>query len=238
MREPKICSVEGCGAKHRARGFCQKHYAEWLKKRPAVDTSPMRVQGQVSPERLGDFQYQANDADMEYWEKNDIASPLHVPAAITKRYPHLDFHWCSEKKWEKTGKNWQGWQKFQDSEYKDGLKRGNDLFLAAMPKEKAQRYRDHVALQSIERLRATQAKALTAQLGNTMDAKELEAMGAKGATPGVTIGERPRTRTQFGNRMVVGGGFVRGMKKSEIREIARREIEDRRKNRVYSLPSR
>jgi hypothetical protein len=25
-RQPKFCSVDGCGRKHEARGFCRKHY--------------------------------------------------------------------------------------------------------------------------------------------------------------------------------------------------------------------
>lgn len=27
----KLCSVEGCGGKHKARGYCSKHYMQWIR---------------------------------------------------------------------------------------------------------------------------------------------------------------------------------------------------------------
>ena len=243
MREKKACSAEGCEKQATSKGLCRNHYAQDLRKRkkeqaPSVDTAPMRLQGPVSTEKLEEFRYTANEADLQYWEGNPEASPLNVPKAIRDKYPNMDFHWCSEKKWDKLGKNYQGWQKFTDNKHPEGMKRGNDLFLAAMPKERAQRYRDHVAEQSIERLRSAQSKALQSQVGSVMNSKELEEMGAQGATPGLLIGQRPRTRTQFGNKTITGGGFVRGMKRSEVAEIVRKEIADRRKNRTYSFASK
>ena len=240
MREHKNCSAEGCEKQATSKGLCRNHYAQDLRKRkkehaPVIDTSGAHLTGTLPVEKLEEFRYTASEEDLQYWEGNPEASPLNVPKAIRDKYPNMDFRWCSEAKWNKLGKNWQGWQRFTDNQRPEGLKRGNDLFLAAMPKERAQRYRDHVALESIERLRAAQSKALQAQVGSTMNSKELEAMGASGATPGLLIGQRPHTRTQFGNRTIVGGGFVRGMSKSEVRDIVRKEIADRKKNRVYSF---
>lgn len=237
----KTCTKEGCTAKHAAKGFCVKHYAEYRRtlpktETPLVDTTPMRLQGKLPAEKLKDFLYNANDADMEYWEANSDASPLDVPPSIRNKYPHLTFHWSSDERWKKKGKNYQGWQEFRDSQWPDGLRRGNDTFLTAKPNEKAQRYRDHVSEMSNERIRSTQVRASNVQIGSTMSDEELKQLGApEGSTHGMSVGNRGRTKVQFGNRVIIGGGGTRGMNRSEQREMAREEIKRRKANRVYSF---
>ena len=238
MSEPKICSQ--CEKPATAKGLCRTHYAksrrEAKRNAPVVDTSPMRLQGEVSAERLEEFAYKANDADLEYWEGNEAASPLHVPDALKKKYPNMDWRWVSKRTLENRGAGYNGWQIFSDGQYKEGLKRGNDSFLAAMPKERAQRYRDYVSERSMERIRSVQEKAVTAQIGSTMSDEELKQMGAPdGAHHGLSIGERPRTTKQFGNRTIRGGGGTRGLTRSDLRQMAQEEINRRRANRSYSF---
>jgi len=32
----KVCTVEGCGRKHKARGMCSLHYRHWWRQQPRV----------------------------------------------------------------------------------------------------------------------------------------------------------------------------------------------------------
>jgi hypothetical protein len=37
---PKLCSKDACEQPHKARGFCNTHYAQWLRVTPTADRSP------------------------------------------------------------------------------------------------------------------------------------------------------------------------------------------------------
>ena len=37
----KLCSFEGCGRKHAAKGYCETHYAQMLHGRPMAPIKPM-----------------------------------------------------------------------------------------------------------------------------------------------------------------------------------------------------
>lgn len=240
MSEQKICSHEGCGKPARCKGLCNTHYTasrrNAAKNKPAVDTSPMRLQGPVSADRLEEFVYKANDADLEYWEGNESASPLHVPNKLKEKYPGMDWRWVSKRTLDNRGAGYNGWQIFHDQQNPEGIKRGNDTFLAAMPKERAQRYRDYVSERSMERIRAVQEKAVATQIGTSMTDEELKQMGApEGAHHGLSVGQRPRTKGTFGGRTIMGGGGSRGLTRADMRQMAQEEISRRKANRVYSF---
>jgi hypothetical protein len=143
---------------------------------------------------------------------------------------------------DKYGKNYHGWQKFEDKNHPQGVTRGNDMFLTCMPKERAQRYRDRVSERSIENIRSQQAKSLDFEIGKSMSKEEMTSLlkekgiDAENVQSGIIIGVRPKTKTSIGGKKFVGGGYMRGMGRHEIREHLRKEIEDRKKNRVYSIP--
>jgi hypothetical protein len=42
----RICSVDGCEAKHEARGWCLSHYMRWLRHGDASATNPVRTRTQ------------------------------------------------------------------------------------------------------------------------------------------------------------------------------------------------
>lgn len=202
--------------------------------------SELANQGKViEGEALDRFQYQANSADLDFWEGNEKITAMHVPEEIKKAYPDLDFHWSSQAKWDKMGKNWKGWQVFKDATLcPDGVRRGNDVFLTAMPKERAQRLRDATAFESTKKIIGLQEQMLESKIGDNLTEKELKELGASGE-PGINIGDRPKTMTRFGNRVIAGGGYNRGMSRKEVHQRmadVRREAADRAKRRVYSFP--
>jgi hypothetical protein len=209
----------------------------WPKKeQPEVEVVREKLPEAMQGEALAKFVYQATPGELDDWEHNAEVSPMHVPKTIQNKYPDLAFRYVSRQKWDKFGKNYHGWQTFQDSEHPQGVTRGNDMFLCAMPKERAQRYRDSVSEKSNANIRARQQSALELHLSQNISQEEMEKMGIPaGAEAGIVVGVRPRTKLKFGGRVVIGGGGTRGMSREEAREVARKEIEDRKKNRVYSF---
>lgn len=207
----------------------------WPKKETAAVTReklPVAMQG----EALEKFAYKGTPGEMDDWEANEDVSPMHVPKEIRTAYPNLSFRYVSAYGVKTRGANYHGWQKFSDNQFPEGVKRGNDMYLAAMPKERAQRYRDKVAEDSVQRIRSRQEKSLEFQIGQGLSKEEMEKMGIPaGSEAGLLIGVRPKTKTRFGNRTVIGGGGQRGMSRAEAHEHIRREVEDRKKKRVYSF---
>lgn len=53
----RICSVDGCSAKHEARGWCLSHYMRWLRHGDAVADAPIRTraQGLSLEDRFGQY---------------------------------------------------------------------------------------------------------------------------------------------------------------------------------------
>lgn len=49
QRHDPICSVEGCEAKHRSNGFCQRHYMRWWK---TGDPGPVESTRRLRPGRV------------------------------------------------------------------------------------------------------------------------------------------------------------------------------------------
>lgn len=48
IRYGPTCTLEGCGAKHRSRGYCQRHYMRWWK---TGDPGPVGSTRRTAPER-------------------------------------------------------------------------------------------------------------------------------------------------------------------------------------------
>jgi len=210
----------------------------WPKK-TAVEVTKSELPKHMDGEALEKFSYKATPGELDDWEANEDVSPMHVPKEIKEKYPELTFRYVSQYSVKTRGANYHGWQKFTDSGFPDGVKRGNDMFLAAMPTERAERYRRKVSEESIQRIRSSQEKSLEFQIGKGLTSEEMEKMGVPaGSEAGILVGVRPKTKTKFGNRTISGGGYARGMSREEAREHFRRESEDRKKNRVYSFGKR
>lgn len=209
----------------------------WPKKdKPEVAVTRSKLPVAMDGEALEKFSYDHTSEELEDFANNADVTPMHVPKEIKSKYPGMAFRYVSKQKWDKFGKNYHGWQVFKDNSYPEGVNRGNDLFLCAMPEERAQRYRDSVAERSNQIIRNRQEASLNLQIGQKLSSEEMERMGIPaGAEAGIVVGTRPITKTQFGNRIITGGGGTRGMSREDAREHVRKEIADRKKNRVYSF---
>lgn len=200
---------------------------------------PVAMQG----EALEKFAYKGTPGEMDDWEANEDVSPMHVPKEIREAYPNLSFRYVSQYSVRTRGANYRGWQKFSDNQFPDGVKRGNDMFLAAMPKERAERYRQKVSEDSIDRIRSQQEKSIQfLSSEGAMSQEEVDSVARAnnradlvGAPGGLVVGVRPTTKTRFGNRTIIGGGGQRGMSRAEVHDHIRREAEDRKKKRAYSF---
>ena len=63
------------------------------------------VVGDPLDKKLDHFQYATDEHSGDIWEHGEGINPLDLPKAVRERYPHLRFHWCSESKWDKKGKD-------------------------------------------------------------------------------------------------------------------------------------
>lgn len=185
---------------------------------------------------LDHFQYHASPDEIQDWKEE---KPLNsrVVRNIKKKYPGMRCRFVSNFSLEKRGKGYRGWQLFSDSEHPNGVKVGNDLFLAMMPEELAQSYNDEMAYRSTRELVKIQEEMQETAIGSGLTGKEMEAMGApKGSMPGLTVGDKPRTKAVFGGKVVYGGGYNRS-KRSVAREdfVRRMEKERTAATRSYSF---
>ncbi|MGH9969977.1 MAG: hypothetical protein ACREBG_19585, partial [Pyrinomonadaceae bacterium] len=184
-------------------------------------------------QKLAHFQYATDEHSGDVWEHGEGINPLDLPKAIREGYPHLRFRWCSEPKWDKKGKNYDGWQRFTDPKLcPDGERRGRDLFLAAMPEERARKRDRFVQQRSTDMIKSVQERNLDTiaqiQHGESQGIAPLD-------TPvhGVQIGRRPETRIPFGGKVRKGGGYNRGLSMEEVQEVVRKNRESEAKRRKY-----
>lgn len=212
----------------------------WPKK---VEVTKSELPEGMAGEALEKFAYKASPDEMDVFEADETRSAMHVPKEIQNAYPSLTFRYVSAYSVKTRGTNYRGWQKFSDKEHPEGVTRGNDMFLAAMPKERAERYRRKVSEDSIDRIRRQQENSIQFMASEgAMSQEEVDAVARAnnrgdlvGARGGLIVGVRPTTKTRFGKRTITGGGGQRGMSRAEAREHVRREMEDRKKKRVYSF---
>jgi hypothetical protein len=183
--------------------------------------------------KLDHFQYTLDPQEQAVWEQDETISPLHVPKSIKDRYPDMEWHWVSSRTVEVKGRNYHGWQLFRSKEYPEGVNRGNDLHLAAMPKELAQSYRDAVANRSSERVRDLQGQTIGKMEKALTDMRDPgsgmigpgDTVGGKQVLGGIEVG----SRGPFGR----GGNYQRGMSRSELYERLAKIQEERGKNKKY-----
>ena len=188
--------------------------------------------------KLDDFVYTQDSALLDLWEAGGTQSPVDVPSDIKTKHHNLRFHWSSKRKWDRYGKNYGGWQEFRTAAFPEGVTRGNDLFLSAMPESLAKKRDERVAYESTKRVKGIVEQQIAQAAAIDPDSiAGSEAGKSRGIAPGVTIGDRPQTRVLLGGKVRVGGGYNRsGMTRSEIHEAIAKEQASRSKKRVYSIP--
>ncbi|MDP2734713.1 MAG: hypothetical protein Q8P12_00740, partial [bacterium] len=122
-----------------------------------ADPLPVKVGAKDEFDRkLDHFQYSLDPQAAMMWEHDETVSPLHVPKELKDRDPNLAWRFVSNRTLDIKGKGYNGWELFHDPAYPEGLKRGPDLRLAAMPKEYAESYRKKVQNRSTEQVRNLQ----------------------------------------------------------------------------------
>jgi hypothetical protein len=186
--------------------------------------------------KLDHFQYHASPDEIQDW-KDEKPLNSRVVRDIKKKYPGMRCRFVSSFSMDKRGKGYRGWQLFSDKSHPNGIKVGNDLFLAMMPEELAQSYNDEMAYRSTRELVKHTEQMQEMAIGSGMSGKEMERLGApKDSQPGMTVGDKPRTKTQFGGRTIYGGGYNR-TKRSLNREqfVKRMEKERTASTRAYSF---
>lgn len=146
------------------RGFaahkpdCQCRFHRRQRGEP-VGTTPKQDKAVTSEQKtpmdttLDYFQYSLDPGVAKHWQSDETLSPLHLEKGFTDRYNNLAFKYISTNKINRLGKNFHGWEIFHDSEYPEGRKLGNDLILAAKPKEDNEDYKARCVARSEANLR-------------------------------------------------------------------------------------
>ena len=179
---------------------------------------------------LGDgFKYTLDEKEQAIWEHDETISPLHVPKEISDRYPDMAWKWVSTRALENRGAGYKGWEVFSDKSNPRGVKRGNDLRLAARPQSMSDSYRKWVEDKSSQAVRDVQEgavgkmdRAIAELRARGLDA-EILAPGCdtdSPGTPGISIGGK------------------RGMDAGEIQRNLARVAENRAKNKKYFVMGR
>ncbi len=171
--------------------------------------------------KLDHFQYTKDPNQLDYWEFGEDVNTMSVPKNIRDKYPGMRFHWRSMARIDRLGMDYKGWQKFVDPTlgYAEGLKRGNDTMLFAMPEERAQKYNDKVAAESTRRVIELQENQLdiAERASHLGGGSPYDPKG--GGTSGIAIGERKR-------------GQSRGISREEVVERITKQQEARSRGRV------
>lgn len=197
-------------------------------------SKPIKVKDNLDV-KLDHFQYTLNPEEQAIWENDTQVSPLTVPREIKKdvNYAGLEWRWVSNRTLEVRGKNYNGWELFRDKNHPEGVKRGNDLQLAAMPRSLAESYRRSVSERSTEMVRNMQSITIGKMEQAVRDLNDPgsglinagEMVGGRRVDGGIQVGRR----AQFGR----GGNYQRGMPREEVHERIAKSIEERRKNKVF-----
>jgi hypothetical protein len=225
------CTYEGCiKPAFTKSGLCRGHNlaAARANRKPKPAASAKVVKDALDL-KLDHFTGTKDDKTMEWWEGDQTLSPLHVPKEVKDNTAYADrrWHWSSDTKWSKYGKNYHGWQLFTDAAHPEGIRRGNDTFLTWMPEEKAARYNAFTSRQSTQRVRGLQENQLKRSAASDPEVMQGEAH--------LNIGERPVSGMMIKGKFVpTGPRGRRGYSAEEMHEMVTKAKEDRGKRRVYS----
>lgn len=184
-----------------------------LDTKKAVGAVGAVTSGQEDPhdKKLDFFQY-AGDATSFEWERENIYNL----DSLRKKYPELEFRIRAidpGSKELRKGNDYMGWQIFKDKDNPNGIRKGGDGLVAAMPKERARAYNKYTQNKSTELIKDTQR------------AKAERGYGEEGGFATITDKKTGHSTEQF-----------RGLHPDEMAELRAKGEEDRGRNRVYSRP--
>lgn len=193
------------------------------------------VTGDAFDRKLDHFQYTLDPKEAAIWEHDESVSPLHVPPELKKKYPNMTFRWVSDYKLRTKGAGYNGWQLFRDGKHAEGVKRGHDLHLAAMPKEMAESYRRAVSERSSRMVRNAQEAAVANLEQRTHGIRDIEMLAPGDEVVDKATGQKRPIGLSIGARPAVGrgGAFQRGMSQAEVRDRVQQVIEKNRSRKSY-----
>ena len=177
--------------------------------------------------KLDHFHYDATEDEIHDWKEE---KPLNSRAvrSIKKKYPGMRCRFVSSYSLDKRGKGYRGWQLFSDKDHPNGVKVGNDLFLAMMPEELAKSYNDEMAYRSTRDLVKHTEQMQEMAIGSGLSGDEMEKIGApKGSQPGMSVGDKPRTKVVLGGKTIYGGGYNRTKRSMNREEFVKRMEKER-----------
>lgn len=211
-----------------------------LRREAVAPTAPATTEFKDEFDRkLDHFQYHASEDEIMDWKEE---KPLNsrVVRSIKKKYPGMRCRFVSSYSLDKRGKGYRGWQLFSDKDHPNGVKVGNDLFLAMMPEELAKSYNDEMAYRSTRDLVRHTEEMQEMAIGSGMSGEEMEKIGApKGSQPGMSVGDKPRTKVVLGGKTIYGGGYNRTKRSMNREEFVKRMEKERiASTRTYSFGSR
>lgn len=191
------------------------------------------IKGSGDPEdkKLYGAAYSESASSYE-WEQDN---PIQVPKEIKSSNPGMRFRYRAidpATNRLRSGDEYHGWQVYKSGKYPDGRKFGGDTILCFQPEERAAAYNRYTQDQSSRQVRDMQEQQLTAieRAGSELRSAgidyEIFQPGSKtdGAPPvGITVGAR-----KFG-----GKTQYRGYHPEQLKEMAAKASEDRKKNRKY-----
>ena len=211
------CSNEGCTRPAFTKsGLCRGCNLKAGRAR-SKDAKPVTSNLKDAYDRkLDHFQYTKDENELQIWESDQTLSPLNVPADLKKKYPDIRWRWVSNKKLDRVGSGYQGWQLFKDSKHPEGVKRGGDLRLAAMPEDMARKYNAHTMSESNRRMQGL------SELDLERGASALRQQGHEVEYTGHGISLDKNARRP-----------VRGLHPEEVKERAAKAREERAKGRVF-----
>lgn len=198
-----------------------------------VDTAFEGIKGSGDPadKKLYAAQYDSKYTSYE-WEQDN---PMKVPREIAEANPGMRFRYRAIDPATgrmRQGDEYHGWQVYKSGKYPDGRKFGGDTILCFQPEERAAAYNRATADASSRQVRDMQEQQLTAI---DRAASELKAAGIDYEVfqPGRQQSGVPAVGITVGARQFKGRTQYRGYNPDQLREMAAKSSEERRKNKKY-----
>jgi hypothetical protein len=193
----------------------------------------IKTSGDPADKKLYAAQYDEKYTGYE-WEQD---SPIQVPSEIREANPGMRFRYRAidpSTNRLRHGDEYHGWQVAKSQKYPDGRKYGGDLILCFQPEERAASYNRATAEASSRQVRDMQEQQVAAidraagELKRAGIDYEVFQPGREGA------GGSPATGISVGARKFGGKTSYRGYHPEQLKEMAAKASEERRKNKVYS----